>query len=86
MKKKPAVPLGAAEVQRNPHRLLRAALIVALAIPLSFLFAMTGMVEGKISGKTPVRLAAAAKMNSGKCPMVFAGRAYVDSGVSSRGW
>ncbi|MEY4918408.1 MAG: Cobalt-zinc-cadmium resistance protein CzcA, partial [Verrucomicrobiota bacterium] len=28
----------------------RAALIVALAIPLSFLFAMTGMVEGKISG------------------------------------
>jgi cobalt-zinc-cadmium resistance protein CzcA len=28
----------------------RAALIVALAIPLSFLFAMTGMVQGKISG------------------------------------
>jgi cobalt-zinc-cadmium resistance protein CzcA len=28
----------------------RAALIVALAIPLSLLFAMTGMVEGKISG------------------------------------
>jgi cobalt-zinc-cadmium resistance protein CzcA len=28
----------------------RAALIVASAIPLSFLFAMTGMVEGKISG------------------------------------
>jgi cobalt-zinc-cadmium resistance protein CzcA len=28
----------------------RAAFIVALAIPLSFLFAMTGMVQGKISG------------------------------------
>ena len=28
----------------------RAALIVALAIPLSFLFAITGMVEGKLSG------------------------------------
>jgi len=28
----------------------RAALIVAFAIPLSFLFAMTGMVQGKISG------------------------------------
>jgi cobalt-zinc-cadmium resistance protein CzcA len=28
----------------------RAALIVALAIPLSLLFAMTGMVQGKVSG------------------------------------
>ena len=30
MKKKPAVPLGATEVERNPRRLLRAALIVAV--------------------------------------------------------
>src|SRR5664280_2590380 len=30
MKKKPATPLGATEEERNPHRLLRAALIVAV--------------------------------------------------------